>query len=306
VTAAAPRVAVIVATRNRPDALRVCLTHLAAQTLPREEFEVIVVDDGSDPPLDGVVAPFAGRTNLRVVRQHPQGPAAARNAGIAATRAPVLAFTDDDCRPAPDWLEHLLPHFDAGVDLMVGGRVSNALHHNVSSATSQLIHDLAYEHHNEGAGASFFATNNVAASAAGLVRIGGFDPRFRYAAEDRDLCARWHEEGLPLVFDPAAHVQHAHQLTLPRFCGQHFRYGRGAWLFHQALRTRGRGRLARDVGFHTRFLGRARRSLAQREGRGRLRIAALLGVWQVANLAGFLYEGLLRRLPSSRPAAKIT
>lgn len=302
----APRVAVIVATRNRADALRDCLTHLAAQTLPRDDFEVIVVDDGGDTPLDDLAAAFGSQMNVRVLRQRSQGPAAARNTGIAATRGPVLAFTDDDCRPARDWLERLLPHFNAGRDLMIGGRVSNALYDNVYSATSQLIHDLAYEHHNNGGGASFFATNNMAATTAALVRIGGFDPEFRYAAEDRDLCARWHEGGYPMVFDPAAHVEHAHRLTLPRFWGQHFRYGRGAWLFHRALRARGRGRLARDVGFHTRFLGRARRSLAQRGGQPRWRIAALLAAWQAANLAGFLYEGLVRRLPSSRPAAKIT
>jgi GT2 family glycosyltransferase len=296
---------VIVPTRDRPAQLRECLTALVAQTYPRAEFEVIIVDDGSAQPVDPVARDFRDRIDVRVIRQERQGAAAARNNGIAAARAHILAFTDDDCLPAPDWLARLAQRFQSADALMVGGRVVNALDDNPYSATSQLIHDLAYAHHNDsGPQAQFFATNNLAASTEALVRLGGFDTRFSVAAEDRDLCARWHEAGHALVYAEDALVSHAHHLTLRRFWTQHFRYGRGAWRFHQSLRQRGRGRFLRDVGFHTRFLGRAGRPLRQRDRA--LSVVVLLVIWQVANLCGFAFESAASRLPSRGPATKIS
>jgi GT2 family glycosyltransferase len=263
-----------------------------------------VVDDGSTQPLDGVIAPFAGHLHVRVVRQVQQGPAAARNRGIAEARGRIVAFTDDDCRPAPEWLSALAACFQPPGERLVGGQVRNALDKNPFAITSQLIHDLAYAHHNANDSARFFATNNLAATRATLVRLGAFDAGFAIASEDRDLCARWHENGHELMFAPQAIVSHAHHLSLRRFWVQHFRYGRGAWRFHSALRRRGHGRFARDLGFHARFLKRAGAPL---KARGNVvPVALLLGVWQVANLAGFIFEAVASRLPSRGPAAKIS
>lgn len=302
---ARPRFSVIIPTCNRPEQLRDCLTALSRQTYPRSSFEVVIVDDGSEPPIDGVATTFGDRLDVRVIRQARQGPAAARNFGVTSARGSLIAFTDDDCRPATDWLERLLARLGAAGALLVGGRVVNALHDNIYATTSQLIHELAYEHHNaDGRQAQFFASNNMAVDAESLVRVGGFDAAFRVASEDRDLCARWHESGRALVYAPDAEVAHAHHLTLMRFWKQHFRYGRGAWRYHQSLRKRGRGRFARDLGFHARFLRRASSPLAQR--RNTLAIGALLVVWQVANLAGFVFEAIVSRLPSAGPAAKIS
>ena len=302
---ASPRISVIIPTCNRPEQLRDCLTALSRQTYPRSRFEVVIVDDGSEPPIASVATSFSDKLDMRVIRQTRRGPAAARNCGVTSARGSLIAFTDDDCRPAVDWLERLLARLDADGEPLVGGRVVNALNDNIFAATSQLIHEMAYEHHNaDGQQAQFFASNNMAVAAELLVRVGGFDPAFRVASEDRDLCARWHESGRALVYAPDAEVAHAHHLTLARFWKQHFRYGRGAWRYHQALRKRGRGRLARDLGFHAHFLRRAGPPLAQRGNT--LAIGALLIVWQVANLAGFVYEAVAARLISAGPAAKIT
>jgi glycosyltransferase involved in cell wall biosynthesis len=300
-----PTITVVVPTRDRPAQLAECLTALANQTYPRTAFDVIVVDDGSAQPLDAVVRGFADRLIVQVIRQRGRGAASARNRGIAAAKASVLAFTDDDCRADPDWLARLAEHFQQPGERLVGGRVVNALDDNAFSATSQLIHDLAYQHHNApGAQASFFATNNLAASREGLVRLGGFNEAFTVASEDRDLCARWHESGREMTYAHDALVSHCHRLTLTRFWTQHFRYGRGAWRFHQALRQRGHGRFVRDLGFHARFLGRAGPPLKERRSAGA--VLLLLIVWQVANLAGFIFEASASRLPSRGPSAKIS
>ncbi len=71
---------------------------------PADQFEVIVIDDGSSMPIDA----WSGDSRVRVIRQDNKGPAAARNAGIASARGAFLAFTDDDCVPEPGWLAALV------------------------------------------------------------------------------------------------------------------------------------------------------------------------------------------------------
>ena len=99
-----PRATVVVATHNRAYRLSLLLHALRAQTLPRQEFEVVVVDDGStdSTPLLLADAERSGDLDLRVLRREPAaGPATARNMGWRIARAPIIAFTDDDCRPSP-------------------------------------------------------------------------------------------------------------------------------------------------------------------------------------------------------------
>ncbi|MEW5915978.1 MAG: glycosyltransferase [Gemmatimonadota bacterium] len=302
--AAAPTISVIIPTRNRRTQLGECLTALTEQAYPRDDFEVIVVDDGSAQTLDDVVHAFRDRLHVRLIRQQQQGPAAARNRGIAEARGRIVAFTDDDCRAAPEWLGALARRFECTGERLVGGQVHNALTSNPFAITSQLIHDLAYSHHNPDGSAQFFATNNLAATREGLVRLGAFDPGFAIASEDRDLCARWRESGHELVYAPEAQVAHAHHLTLSSFWAQHFRYGRGAWRYHAALRRRGQGRFARDLSFHAQFLRRAGTPLKTRGNA--VSVALLLGVWQIANLTGFIFEAVASRLISRGPAAKIS
>lgn len=103
-----PEIAVVVPTYRRPDRLRRLLTALEAQTLARDRFEVVVVDDASGDETPAVLAaavaesPLALRTVTAPVNG---GPAAARNRGWRSTEAPLLAFVDDDVVPDPGWLE---------------------------------------------------------------------------------------------------------------------------------------------------------------------------------------------------------
>src|SRR5215216_464513 len=98
----APFVSVIVPVFNDAVRLRTCLEALVEQTFPRHRFEIIVVDNGSDQPLDGLVAELP---RARLTVEPRPGSYAARNRGIALSRGDILAFTDSDCLPAPAWLE---------------------------------------------------------------------------------------------------------------------------------------------------------------------------------------------------------
>lgn len=94
----------IIPTYARPKQLGNCLESLTQLIAPRSGFEIIIVDDGNPESLEPVVAPFREKLNLRLLRQENGGPAKARNTGAAAARGRHLAFTDDDCRPEPNWL----------------------------------------------------------------------------------------------------------------------------------------------------------------------------------------------------------
>src|SRR5882757_6376591 len=92
---------VVIPTYNRPEMLRECLESLRRE-YQNERFEVIVVDDGSEPPVD--LREYAGAMKLQMLRQANAGPAGARNAGAGRACGKYLVFLDDDCRAAEHWL----------------------------------------------------------------------------------------------------------------------------------------------------------------------------------------------------------
>jgi glycosyltransferase involved in cell wall biosynthesis len=116
-----PFFSVIIPTHARPRQLSACLEALTRLAYPSNSFEVIVVDDGSDKPLNGVVDPFRNQINVILLCQANAGPATARNRGASQARGRFLAFTDDDCMPAPDWIATLAKRFAATPDCAIGG-----------------------------------------------------------------------------------------------------------------------------------------------------------------------------------------
>jgi GT2 family glycosyltransferase len=274
-----PACSVVVPTYERPDALRGCLESLAALDYPRERYEVVVVDDGGRKPLGEVLAPAQEQMCVELVAQPHGGPGAARNAGVAHAGGELIAFTDDDCRPRPDWLRRLADRFRAAPEEATGGRTVNALGRNPYSHAAQLVIDVGYRQNNEGpANRRWFTTNNLAVPVTGFRAVGGFDPSFR-TAEDRDFCSRWTAHGLRMEYEPRAVVAHAHDLTLGSFAQVHFAYGRGSLRHRRKQRRCGRP-VPVEPSFYV--------TLTREAGRAGL-LAPLL-LWHVTHTAGFAWE----------------
>jgi GT2 family glycosyltransferase len=291
--ATVPTVSVVIATFARPESLRRCLEAFAGQTLARGAFEVIVCDDGSPSPVAATVEAFADRLTVRVVRQPRAGPAAARNEGARHARAPMLAFTDDDCVPTPLWLELLVERARRHPGHMIGGSITNLLPNDPYATATQLIMSSVYDYYSRNAvGHQFFSTTNLAVPASGFWLLDGFSEAFsRAAGEDYDLCARWAEAGFPSTYAPEVEVGHAHGHTFRSFWNQHFGYGRALLRVRQGMARRrgGSGIALESPGFYRQILTYP---LLHSEHGSAVRNAALVFLAQVATAFGGLREGL--------------
>ena len=277
---------IVVPTWQRPGALGRMLESLVQLEVPPGGFEVVVVDDGSEVAYDEVIAAFADRLQLTMIRVAHCGPAGARQAGIDRASGRWLAFTDDDCLPARDWLAAFARAFEREPDCGFGGRVVNPLTRNYFAEASQQIVSFLCAGGAEGF-PRFFTTNNLAFPRESLQEIGGIDRHWSiFGGEDRDLCARWSKHH-PLRYLPEAVVLHEHALTFRTFVRQQFQYGRGAWRFRR--QRNGEPALALAP-LHT--YGRLLLSGWTRERAVPARIAVtwLIVLAHVANAAGFAFE----------------
>ena len=231
---------IIIPTYNRPQPLTNCLQSLADLDYPDNRFEVIVVDDGSKISLKTVVKPLQNQLNLTLIPQANAGPATARNTGAKQAQGKFLAFIDDDCTPANNWLQVLETYLIAHANDLIGGCIINALSENIYATASQALLDYIYaSYQNKTKFPQFFTSNNIALSAENFWAIGGFDTNFPLAAaEDREFCDRLLSHNYKMRYAPESIVYHAHHLTLKTFYRQHFNYGRGAFLFHKTYSQR--------------------------------------------------------------------
>lgn len=198
-------ISVVIPAHNCARLLGECLQHLTAQTLPPQQFEVVVVDDHSSDATAETAERFAADApfELRVVRRSAnEGPGAARNSGIAASKAPLIALLDADTEPQPDWLA-------AGVralerhDLVEGATVIGSRH--LASP---------FTHQTENLRGGGFPTCNMFLKRTVFDRVGLFDTRFYdrrariHFREDTEFALRVLEAGIETGFEPEAVTVH--------------------------------------------------------------------------------------------------
>ncbi len=285
-----PTFSIVIPTYARPQSLATALDRISKLDWPVDDYEVIVVDDGSPAGNESVIWRLADRLDVRLLKQVRKGPAAARNAGARHARGEFLAFLDDDCLADPGWLKALSRAFADHPQALLGGETSNALADNPFSEAAQHISGYLNHHLTAESGVpKFFTSNNIALSAAVFARVGGFNTQFqRPAGEDREFCRRLSECGYQLRVVEDAMVLHAHELTLGGFWRQNFNYGRGAALFH---RLRGASQrvswVPEPLSFYSKLIVSP---LGAKSGFGAWLQVALLCLSQVAVTSGFAWE----------------
>lgn len=197
------RVSVVVATFRRPDLLARGLRALAEQHFPRDHYEIIICDDACSDATRRQVDDWRraadDRPTIRYLSVNDsQGPAGARNRGWHHARGEIIAFTDDDTIPAPDWLSQGLQAMTADVAAVTG--VTDMPLPNPPSD---------YERDAAGLTRAAFITANCFVRRSALVAVGGFDTRYTMAwREDSDLHFALLAHGFSVQAAPLARVLH--------------------------------------------------------------------------------------------------
>ena len=216
----APKVSVVVATYNGGRTLNNCLESFGR--LNYADYEVILVDDGSTDATPQIAKAFP---SVRYLRQINQGLSAARNAGICAAAGEIVAFTDDDCRADEDWLYYLVNDLLRSNFTGIGGpnflppddsSVAAAVMASPGGPAHVLITDTEAEH---------IPGCNMAFYKWALKEIGFFDPIYRKAGDDVDICWRLEDGQFKIGFSPAGFVWHYRRSTVKAYLKQQIGYG---------------------------------------------------------------------------------
>jgi O-antigen biosynthesis protein len=222
-----PRVSVVVCAYNAERTMDRCLASLAVLNYP--DYEVIVVNDGS---RDRTLAIAESYDFCRIISQSNHGLSVARNGGAEAATGDIVAYTDSDCVADPDWLTYLVAKMEANNLAACGGPnfppPENTLVPAVVAVapggpTHVLISDEVAEH---------IAGCNMAFRRDELIRLGGFDPIYRAAGDDVDICWRFQDAGHVIGFSPAAVVWHFRRNTVAAYCNQQRGYGKAEALVY--------------------------------------------------------------------------
>jgi O-antigen biosynthesis protein len=226
----APKVSVVIANYNGERTLDLCLKSL--QSLNYPHYEVILVDDGSTDRSRAIAGNYP---YIRLV-EHPanKGLSVARNTGIAAATGQIVAFTDSDCRADEDWLYYLIGDLLQSKFAGIGG-------HNLLPQDDSWIAVSVMA--SPGGPAHVMLTDRLAEHIPGcnmafykwaLEDIGGFDPIFRKAGDDVDVCWRLQQQGYQIGFSPGGFVWHYRRSTVKDYLKQQRGYGEAeALLVHR-------------------------------------------------------------------------
>lgn len=216
-----PKVSVVVASYNGARTLRTCLASL--EHLNYSNYEVILVDDGSTDESEAIAKTFPYARYIR--HEKNQGLSVARNTGIQAATGEIVAYTDSDCRADEDWLYYLVGDLLNSRFVGIGGHnflppedgwVASAVMVSPGGPAHVMLTDRVAEH---------IPGCNMAFYKWALDEIGGFDPIFRAAGDDVDICWRLQQRGYRIGFSPAGFVWHYRRSNVRAYLKQQHGYG---------------------------------------------------------------------------------
>jgi glycosyltransferase involved in cell wall biosynthesis len=236
VQAPRPHFSVVVPTYNRLGRLRQVITALEQQAYPSDEYEVIVISDGSTDGTHAYLESLRSKMQLRWFPQANRGPAAARNTGIQKAGGEFIVFVDDDVVPEPQLLaEHARSHNEAGHDVVVFGPLLTPEGFEMAPWVrwEQEMLMKGYRALLRGdwpATARQFYTGNASLRRSHILAAGGFDEGFR-RAEDVELAYRLADKGLDFVFNIHAVGMHFAERSFRAWLDTAYTYGRNDVIF---------------------------------------------------------------------------
>ena len=216
-------ITVIIPAKNSARTLPACLEGVLCQPGFQYgiDYEVIVVDDGSDD----ATAEIAARKGLKVISQANAGPASARNAGARAAVGDILVFTDADCAPDPSWLSQLTQPLK-NPEVVGAKGIYRTRQTGLVPRFVQLEYESKYRRMEKLATIDFIDTYSAAYRKDVFLENGGFDVRFPVpSVEDQELSFRLSAKGYCMVFAAQAAVYHEHDLTLTEYIQRKFNIG---------------------------------------------------------------------------------
>jgi O-antigen biosynthesis protein len=217
---ATPKVSVVVCSYNGAKTLRECLTSL--MRLNYADYEVILVDDGSTDETRAIAGEFP---DVLYIHQTNRGLSVARNVGARAASGEIVAYTDSDCVADPDWLFYLVDAMQRQEVKAIGGPnlpppsdswTAKCVAASPGGPSHVMLDDRRAEH---------VPGCNMAFNRRTLLELGGFDPQFRQAGDDVDICWRLLDAGVEIGYAASALVWHHRRNTVRAFLKQQRGYG---------------------------------------------------------------------------------
>lgn len=205
------KISIIIPVFRDWDRLKLTLSALNNQSLPKEDFEILIVNNGvnSDIPEN-----FNFPINSKVLLEEKPGSYAARNLGVKLSKGELLAFTDSDCIPDPKWLENGLKYFhDKNLDRL-GGAIS-IFCQNDSNKTPAELYDVIFAFQQKKAinKVGYSVTANLLVRRSSFMEVGAFNDSL-YSGGDHEWNIRANEKGLSLIYAPDVIVNHPARKTI--------------------------------------------------------------------------------------------
>ena len=220
-----PRVSVVIPVRNRTEEIETCLQSLSNVSYPRENLEIIVVDDGSDDNTPEI----ADRFSVKLFRmENRKGASFCRNYGAQKAQSEIVCFLDSDCVVDNLWLKELMSVFRDPRVGACGGLVDS--YEDTSNldryeqVKSSLNMGAVTKDSRDGDRFFYIPSCSMAVRMSLFSRLGGFREEME-VGEDVDLCWRIIDAGHVIEYRPAAKIYHRHRNTLGPFCRRRFDYG---------------------------------------------------------------------------------
>lgn len=236
--AACPLIAAILTTYNRPNLFTKAVLSLACQTLNQEDYEIIVVDDGSDKETQDLVISLKAIVDFKYVYQPNSGLASAKNHGLFHARAPIVLFLDDDDVSSPNLLEqHLVAHAhypDPNFSILSHTWLSEELMVDplMNFVTSNGGHLFSYNSISTGLlDYTYFWGGRTSCKRDYLLSHGVFNPVFKFGFEDIELGYRLRNAGLHVVYWKAASNTMIRKISIDGFLNRCYRQGQSASIF---------------------------------------------------------------------------